>query len=115
MIKGIGTDLCSISRMKRAISRKGFTQRVFSAEEIEYAQSSARPEEHFAASFAAREALGKALGKGLSAVMDVAVQRINGVPRFVFNRALLDEGDKVFLSLSHEKDLAIAFVVIEGK
>lgn len=115
MIKGIGTDLCSIKRMKRAISGKGFMERVFSEGEIEYAQNSACPEEHFAASFAAREALGKALGTGLREVLNVSVQRINGVPHFVFNRPLLKEGEKVFLSISHESGFAIAFVVIEGK
>jgi len=114
LIKGIGTDLCSISRMKQAISRKGFKERVFSAEEISYAQSFACPEEHFAAAFAAREALGKALGTGLAKTMSVSVRRTDTGPQFVFVQEILPKGTKVFLSISHEEDFAIAFVVIEG-
>jgi len=114
LIKGIGTDLCSISRMKEAISRNGFAERVFSAEEIQYAQKFSHPEEHFAASFAAREALGKALGTGLTDTLSVSVHRTEHGPQFVFEKDILPEGTNIFLSLSHEQDLAIAFVVIEG-
>jgi len=114
MIKGIGTDLCSISRMKEAISRKGFAERVFSAEEIAYANKFANPEEHFAVAFAAREALGKALGTGLASTLSVSIHRTEQAPEFVFAKPLLAEGDKAYLSVSHEQNFALAFVVIEG-
>ena len=117
VIKGIGIDLCSISRMKSAVERKGFTERVFSAEEIEYAENSACPEEHYAASFAAREALAKALKCGLwkLGVNDVFVKRTENGPEFVLNKQRPDGVSRVFLSLSHENDCAAAFVVAEGE
>ena len=66
MIRGIGIDVCDISRMRKAVSREGFCKRVFSEEEITYAESNADPAAHYAAAFAAREALSKATGWGIA-------------------------------------------------
>ena len=117
MIKGIGIDLCSISRMKSAVEKKGFAERVFSVEEIEYAEKSACPEEHYAAAFAAREALAKALKCGLwkLGVNAVSVRRTENGPEFVFEEQLPEGITKVFLSISHEDNCAAAFVVAEGE
>ena len=116
MIRGIGVDLCSIERMKTALEKKGFAERVFSAEEIVYAESTSCPEEHFAAAFAAREALAKALKIGLAGLErgSVYVRRTENGPVFVFDKQLLAADERSFLSISHEDGLAAAFVVIEG-
>jgi holo-[acyl-carrier protein] synthase len=75
-----------------------------------------------AARFAAKEALGKALGTGLAGIVlkDIMVVNLhNGRPEIkVFGTAqdaLRRIGaERLHISLTHEKDNAIAMVVLEG-
>lgn len=122
MIRGIGIDLCDISRMRRAIAREGFVERVFSDEEIAYAKSKADPAVHFAAAFAAREALAKATGWGIAGLglKSCSITRKKDGPKFVFDERLKAELEKmdaegVFLSISHESGVAAAVVVLEKR
>ena len=62
MIKGIGVDLCRISRMEKLLYNEHLLKRVFHQAEYDYAMSKANPARHLAASFAAREAFAKATG-----------------------------------------------------
>ena len=68
MILGIGSDLCDIRRIEKAIERHGarFLERVFT--EAERAKASRRPAANqaptYAKRFAAKEAASKALGTG---------------------------------------------------
>ena len=70
MILGIGSDLCDIRRIERAIARHGdrFLERVFT--DVERAKAARRTEKlqaaTFAKRFAAKEAAAKALGTGFS-------------------------------------------------
>ncbi|SMG10372.1 holo-[acyl-carrier protein] synthase [Dethiosulfovibrio salsuginis] len=121
MILGVGVDLCSISRMSRFSRDDHFVSRVFSSEEIDYAFSKHCPARHLASSFAAREAFSKASGLPLAKVAfkGVSVSRSESGP--VLNLKALDEGllaqissSRFHLSLSHEGDYAVAFVVMEG-
>ncbi|MDO5116842.1 MAG: 4'-phosphopantetheinyl transferase superfamily protein [Synergistaceae bacterium] len=121
MIRGVGVDLCGIERMKRAIARSGFKERLFSAGEIAYAESNGGAASHYAAAFAAKEALAKAGGWGLGkmGLDSCEVVRTECGPRFsfseAFQRRLADEKiTAVFLSISHEADMAVAVVVLEG-
>lgn len=121
-IKGIGVDLCSIGRMSKALRNASFALRVFSEQEIDYANGQAVPARHFASAFAAREALAKAggWGIGLMGLKSCRVERTKHGPRFVFTEefaARLDgEGiTSVHLSISHEGDTVVAMVVLEGK
>jgi holo-[acyl-carrier protein] synthase len=74
-----------------------------------------------AARFAAKEAFGKALGTGLAGIVlkDImVVNQHNGRPEVqVFNTALgalqKSGADRVHISLTHERDNAIAMVVLE--
>lgn len=64
-LAGIGVDIVEIPRMARALERTpSMRTRLFTKEERDYCDSSARPAEHYAARFAAREAVLKALGTG---------------------------------------------------
>lgn len=71
MIIGIGSDLCDIRRVEKAIARFGdkFLQRVFTP--VERAKALRRTEKlqapTFAKRFAAKEACAKALGTGFNA------------------------------------------------
>ncbi len=66
MILGIGTDLCDIRRMERALERFGarFTQRIYATSEKIKAEKRPNPAASYALGFAAKEACAKALGTG---------------------------------------------------
>ena len=66
MILGIGTDLCDIRRMERALERFGerFTQRIYAESEQVKANKRPNPAASYAQGFAAKEACAKALGTG---------------------------------------------------
>lgn len=120
-IRGIGVDLCSVERMCKALRHGAFAQRVFSEQEIVYANSQAVPARHFASAFAAREALAKAGGWGLGkmGLKSCRLERTKQGPRFIFSDAFLTyltaEGiTSAHLSISHEGDAVVAMVVLEG-
>lgn len=118
MIVGIGTDLVKVSRMEAAHSRRGeaFLKRLFTEREIEYCMCHENSYPFLAARFAAKEALIKALPKDVRATfLDMEVIRsAEGQPSFTLHGELANElaGMSIHLSLTHEKDYAIAFVVI---
>ena len=122
MINGIGTDIVDVARMREKIEKEGgFRQFVFSPEEIDYCGRQAYPAEHYAARFAAKEALLKALGSGWAnglAFNQISVEHDEkGRPVFRFLGETAETMDKTghkafFVSLSHERDKAVAFVII---
>jgi len=122
LIKGIGIDICDISRIKESIKSDHFLKRAFTDVEIEYAFSKARPEQHLAGCFAAKEALSKALAVGL---WDMGLKNAwvvrgsEGEPKFCFSASLSEKLsrygiDRVWLTISHEKEMAVAFVLLEA-
>ncbi|MFQ5765479.1 MAG: holo-ACP synthase [Rhodospirillales bacterium] len=66
MIIGIGTDLCDVHRIERALKRFGrrFVDRLYAESEREKASRRPRPALSYAQGFAAKEACAKALGTG---------------------------------------------------
>jgi holo-[acyl-carrier protein] synthase len=107
--------------MKRAIECERFVVRVFSGEEIEYAMSKKTPERHFASAFAAKEALAKAIGLGLAGIgfSSSWVRRTDSGPVIMMTDALREKFEersvrRSWLSLAHEGDYAMAFVVLES-
>lgn len=120
MIIGVGTDVCSISRVERAVASPRFLKRIFTEEEMEYAQKKARPAASLAVAFAAREAFCKASGISMYDVAfgrEVSVIRDeSGRPSLVISqkiRTQIGRDFNAFLSVSHESDFAVAFVVLE--
>lgn len=124
MIKGIGTDIVEIDRIKAAVSRRPrFLERVFTAEERRYCLSKPNPWPSLAARFAAKEAARKALGVGLGAF---SWQEIEIVKRDNEPPALQLSGKGLFyakersithwhVSLSHNHTAAVALVIAEGR
>ena len=122
MITGIGIDAVYIKRMERWHDDKKLLQRFFSPLELEIAVSKGKGAcASLAARFAAKEAFGKALGTGLTgiALKDIMViNRKDGCPQMQLTataqKALENSGaNRVFVSLTHERDNAIAMVVLE--
>lgn len=116
MIYGVGTDLCSVVRMTAALARTpNLKARLFHPNEQELSDSS------LAARFAAKEALAKALGdpKQLSWAEIEIVKNALGKPSIELHgdtKARVESLGitSIQLSLTHEQELASAFVVLEA-
>ncbi|MDR1566302.1 MAG: holo-ACP synthase [Treponema sp.] len=124
MISGIGVDVVHVGRMERWRKTRGLLERYFHPQELSDALSRGSGADlSLAARFAAKEAFGKALGTGLAGIVlkDVMVKnRHNGLPEIkVFGTALealkKSGSSRIHLSLTHERDNAIAMVVIENE
>jgi holo-[acyl-carrier protein] synthase len=121
-LRGVGTDIVDVSRLARSMRRRSaFADAVFGPDERGFCDSQRHPELHYAARFAAKEAFLKALGLGILdgvALTDIEVvcDRV-GPPRLRLGptaAAALSRagGDAAVLSLSHERRMAIAMVVL---
>jgi holo-[acyl-carrier protein] synthase len=124
MIVGTGVDIAEVPRIAASIERFGerFLRRVFTDAEIRYCESKANKSERYAARFAAKEAALKAIGTGLHhgiSWKDVEVARQpGGRPTIAFHGIAAQFADKLgtrraHLSLSHTKENAIAYVILE--
>jgi holo-[acyl-carrier protein] synthase len=123
VIYGIGTDIISIHRIAAALERHGprFAERILAASERPAFAEAGQPEHFLAKRFAAKEAAAKAFGTGFSGgltMADIAViHDERGKPMLAFSgraASLCDElgiGEH-FLSISDEKEHAIAFVTL---
>jgi holo-[acyl-carrier protein] synthase len=123
MIIGTGIDIVKVERIRQAVERSGerFLKRVFSPIEIEYCMRLRNPYPSLAARFAAKEACVKAIPSGeFVAVADVEIintpdgkPAINPGERLskVFKKTSVE---KSHLSLTHEKEYAVAMVILEG-
>jgi holo-[acyl-carrier protein] synthase len=123
VIIGIGVDVIHVNRMEHWRIIPGLLERYFHPQELSAAlKKGAGANLSLAARFAAKEAFGKALGTGLAGIVlkDIMVENhFNGQPVVkVFNtalRALEKSGAlRIHISLTHERDNAIAMVVLEG-
>ncbi len=121
MILGIGVDLCQISRIRNAAERESFLLRTFPQTERRQLRDRPDPIPSLAASFAAKEAFAKAGGWGLGQVglHSVWVDRSEAKPVLFAEEKARDLLNAlgcrtIHLSLSHERDFAIAMVILEG-
>lgn len=116
MILGVGTDLCDVTRVREALANTpNLAKRLFHPNELELSTES------LAARFAAKEALAKAIGdprllswSEIEIVKDELGNpsiRLHG--QTAANLAKLGEL-RFHLSLSHDAELAQAFVVVES-
>ena len=123
MIHGIGTDIVAVSRLAELYERHGERgiEKLLAPEERADCLASSAPGRFLAKRFAAKEALGKALGTGIRApvllpAIAVAHDAL-GKPAFRFapelDAYLAARGLITHLSLSDERDYAVAFVVVE--
>ncbi len=125
MIVGIGTDLVEIGRIEAALERWGerFARKVLVPRELERFRQHRKPAAYLAKRFAAKEAFSKAMGTGIRQPVTwrqigVANQP-SGRPYLELSQALealvRSRGIvSVHLSLTDERGIAAAFVVLEG-
>ncbi len=118
-IKGIGTDIVEIERIRHSIEGHGdrLLSRLFSIEEQNYCLKYKDPAPHFAARFAAKEAISKALGTGFGENLSwLDFQVLNdskGKPIVHFSdRARKHFNNPVMMvTMSHSQDYATAFTI----
>ncbi len=124
-VVGVGIDIVEVARIRRMAEEHGerFLRRVFCPEELDYCFRVSDPFPHLAARWAAKEAVAKALGTGFAqGVMwrsICVVHAPNGEPMVVLfgeaqRRAERMGVRKVWLSLSHTRDHAVAMTVMEA-
>ena len=122
MITGVGIDVIHVKRMERWQENSRLLERYFHSEELDTVKSRGDGAAlSLAARFAAKEAFGKALGTGLENIVlkDIMVTNsYNGKPDiklFGTAKAALENSsaNRVHVSLTHERDNAIAMVVLE--
>jgi holo-[acyl-carrier protein] synthase len=129
MIIGIGTDIVDIDRVRSAICKHGerFLNRIFTRDEISFSKKRLLSAESFAKIFAAKEAVIKAISDahGMSWHDIEVLHEDSGCPcislkggalRNIQSRSIAAGGNenlRISVSISDEKNYAIAFVVIE--
>lgn len=120
MIGGIGTDLVENRRIESWLGQPRLLGKYFTDRELADVEQSGHPAASLAARFAAKEAFGKALGTGLRglSLRDIETRRgPDGQPSLhlagTARQALEARGARVHLTLSHEREYSLAFVVLE--
>lgn len=125
MIYGIGTDIVEVARIEAAIAQFGddFAARILATSEWPSYQKSQVQARFLAKRFAAKEAFSKALGTGLRGIVNFGNIAVShdalGKPMLQLAKplqAVLDSKNitHMHLSISDEKNLATAFVVLEA-
>jgi holo-[acyl-carrier protein] synthase len=126
VIVGIGTDVCSIGRIQKSLDRFGdrLVNRILTpAERPRFARVKDKAG-HLAKRFAAKEAFSKAIGTGIHAPFtwhSITVTRNSkgkpGIePSDAMQKYLKRLGvTEYHISLTDDGDVAMAFVVLEGK
>ena len=124
MIFGIGTDIVDINRIKSMDSLSAFANKILSENEIKVFSDleEGKQATYLSKQFAGKEAISKAIGTGIS--RDIKFKEIEILRdergRPIFNpvknlkEILANLGiTKTNVSLSDEKDYAIAFAILE--
>ena len=109
----IGIDIVKVSRFKKKPlkNNQNFYKKIFSDAEINYCKKFNSPYEHFAGKFAIKEALIKSINEKIS-LREIKTSHKNSKP-IVKIKNSLDKKYRFIISMSHEKDVAVAVVISE--
>ncbi|MFC2152148.1 holo-ACP synthase [Bacteroidota bacterium] len=124
MILGIGTDIFEVERMKQRLEKQpSFIEGIFTENEIKYCTQFKNKAERFAARYAAKESLLKAFGTGWRdgiTFKDIDIEnddlgkpeiKLSGVAKEIAQKLKVTD---IHVSISHTKELAHAFVIINN-
>ncbi|GAA4363594.1 holo-ACP synthase [Kangiella marina] len=123
-IFGVGTDIIALTRVERSLERHGdkFAQRILSARELDEYAIKRNKVAYLAKRFAAKEAISKALGTGMREGIDfkqlIIINDELGKPCVTLENQAKDWAERhnienIHLSISDEKDTAVAFAITE--
>jgi holo-[acyl-carrier protein] synthase len=119
----VGTDIVTVARVEQVWRRHGerFARRILTPEEFERCAAMAQPWRFLARRFAAKEAIAKTLGCGIGVRLSWQDMRVEntgeGAPLVHLApraQAVAAErgGSRVLLSISDERDYALAFAAL---
>lgn len=125
MIQGIGVDIVQVERIEKILnkSKEGFLNKVFTTKEIEYIRYKNENHRTIGGMFASKEAVSKVFGTGIGKVglkeieidhdeFDKPIVNFNGKALELMKKKGIEN---IHLSISHEKEYAVAVAVGEGK
>ncbi len=126
-IYGIGTDIIRVSRIKNSLKKKSIKIRLFNKKEIVKCQKTKINYNCYAKRFAAKEAFSKASGLGISKGLkfneiEIVNNRLGkpmfnliGETKIILQKKLNFKKISTYLSLSDEKKVAVAIVILSKK
>ncbi len=119
MIKGIGTDIIEIERVKKAVDNGRFLKKAYTKKEIELFTTEYMNYNSLAGNFAGKEAVAKVLGTGFNKIepSDIEILRdefgkpfvnLYGNAKNVADSLNISE---ILISISHDKSKAISYAI----
>jgi holo-[acyl-carrier protein] synthase len=117
---GIGVDLCCPKRIEKIYKNFGrkFLNRIFTDKEIKDLENSLSKKygsfHRIAGRFAAKEAISKALGTGIGKELGFKDIEITHDDKGAPQVSIKNSDKKVNVTISHEKEMAVAFAILLG-
>ena len=111
----IGTDIVKIGRIKNLSKDIKFLNKIFSDKELAYCNLYSDPSIHLSGKYAAKEAVKKALlsAKVVDHISIKNIEVLNNPDKSPYVKLSAMKEFKCKVSISHDEDYAIAFVIIE--
>lgn len=121
MIKGIGTDIIEIERIKKAMINKSFINRIYNESELKDIYGGNLKANSLAGKFSAKEAVSKALGTGMTgfSFKDIEILKDNAGRPYVILKNNAEKTASQFgpysisVSISHSRENAVATAILE--
>ena len=112
-IFGIGVDLVDGNKfIKKPYSKNSsFYNKLFLPNEIKYCLKFKNPDQHFAGKFAVKESVKKSISSKIK-FHEIETFHKNSKP-MVSLKGKYSEKFSIKVSITHEKNLAVAFVIVE--
>ncbi|BAL80690.1 holo-ACP synthase [Caldisericum exile] len=106
MVKGVGIDIVSVKRIEKILNTYGyrFIKRILSDSELKELEKKGNTAEFLAGRFAVKEAITKTLDKATPFNQIEIIYNENSKP-------MVRNFPDIFISISHEKDFAIAVAI----
>ena len=117
MIIGIGTDIIEVDRIKKAVEKEYFLNKVYTKREVE---AFGENYQSLAANYAVKEAVSKAFGTGFRSFSPIDIEVLRdelGKPYVTLYNAIKEkaQGLTVQISISHSREYAVSTVIIYKK
>lgn len=121
MIKGIGTDIIEIERIKKAMEKKSFINKVFNESELKDIYGKNLKANSLAGKFSAKEAIAKAMGTGIAgfSFKDIEILKDNAGRPYAVLKNNAEKAASIFgscsitISISHSRENAVAIAILE--
>jgi holo-[acyl-carrier protein] synthase len=112
-IFGIGVDLVDVNKfIKKPYSENSsFYNKLFLPNEIKYCLKFKNPDQHFAGKFAVKESIKKSISSKIK-FHEIETFHKNSKP-MVSLKGKYSKKFSINVSITHEKNLAMAFVIVE--